>query len=94
LTKIIGTSTFNESFSISFFFAALHPYIFRNTPCRKNALPFFCQSSIRESFSRFLFRYDFYPVLINVPIIHIEGFWNLPVNPARRVPGFMEEKGR
>ncbi len=27
-----------------------------------------------------------------MPIIHIEGFWNLPVNPARRVPGFMEKR--
>ncbi len=25
-----------------------------------------------------------------MPIIHVEGFWNLPVNPARRVPGFMK----
>ncbi len=27
-----------------------------------------------------------------MPSIHIEGFWNLPVNPARCVPGFMEER--
>ena len=26
-----------------------------------------------------------------MPIIYVEGFWNLPVNPARRVPGFMKE---
>ncbi len=26
-----------------------------------------------------------------MPIIHVEGFWNLSVNPARRVPGFMKE---
>jgi len=25
-----------------------------------------------------------------MPTIHAEGFWNLPVNPAWRVPGFME----
>jgi hypothetical protein len=54
-------------------YTALH-YISRNTPCRKNALPFFCQSSIQESFSRFLLHHDFYPVLINGPIIYIEGF--------------------
>ncbi len=51
-------------------------------------------ASHRESFSRFLLHHDFYSFLINVPIIHIEGFRNLPVNPALRVPGFMEEKGR
>jgi hypothetical protein len=27
---------------LSFFSAASYPHIFRNTPCRKNAPPFFC----------------------------------------------------
>jgi hypothetical protein len=26
-----------------------------------------------------------------MPIIHTEGFWNLPVNPVWRVPGIMKE---
>ena len=37
----------------SFFFTASFPYIFRNTPCWKNAPSFFCQSSIQNLFSRF-----------------------------------------
>ncbi len=26
-----------------------------------------------------------------MPTIHVEDFWNLPVNPVWRVPGFMKE---
>ncbi len=85
---------FWRSFQSPFFSAALHPYIFATSFAEKMHLPFFHQSLIRETFSRFLYSLQFFhPSLINVPIIHIEGFWNLPVNPAWRVPDFMEEKG-
>jgi hypothetical protein len=57
------------------FYLLLYTRTFFPTPlAKKNALPFFCQSLIRESFSRFLLRHNFYSFLINVPIIHIEGF--------------------
>ncbi len=83
---ILFRSHFSLLFNTRTFFAI--------TPCRKNTLPFFFQSSIWDPFPAFFLVTVFYSFLINVPIIHIEGFWNLPVNPARRVPGFMEEKGR
>ena len=54
---------FDESFQSPFFLAALYPDIFRNIPRWKNALPFFCQSLIRESFSRFLTHCNFSPFL-------------------------------
>ena len=83
---------FWKVFSIFLFSAALQPHIFA-TPFAKKCTPFFYQSLTRESFPVLSFVTIFHPSLINVPIIHLEGFWNLPVNPARRVPGFMEEKG-
>jgi len=45
------------------FLRCFTPAHFHNTPCWKNALPFFRQSLIRESFSRFLLRYNFSPFL-------------------------------
>ncbi len=75
---------------IFFFSAALHPYIFA-TPSAKKCTPFFHQSSTRESFSRSLFRYSFSPFLNKCQLFMSKDFWNLPVNPVWRVPGFMKE---
>ncbi len=92
--KIIGILVFNKSFFALLFSAASYPYIFRNTPCRKNAPPFFHQSSIRKSFSRCLLCHNFYSSLINMPIIHIEEIKTSLLTLFGCVPGFMEEKGR
>jgi hypothetical protein len=70
--------------------AALHPYIFA-TPFAKKCTPFFHQSLTRESFSRSLFCYNFPPFLNKCQLFMSKDFWNLPVNPVRRVPGFMKE---
>ena len=94
LIKIIGILIFNKSFFPLLFSAASYPCIFRNTPCRKNAPPFFRQSSIRKSFSRFPLCHNFYSSLINMPIIHIEEIKTSLLTLFGRVPGFMEEKGR
>ncbi len=45
----------------------------------------------RESFSRSLFRYSFSPFLNKCQLFMSKDFWNLPVNPVWRVPGFMKE---
>jgi hypothetical protein len=63
LTKIIGTSTFDESFQ-SPFSLLLYTRTFFATPlAEKMHSLFFCQSLIRKSFSRFLVRYNFSPFL-------------------------------
>ncbi len=81
---------FDESFSIFFFSAALHPHIFA-TPFAKKWTPFFHQSLTWESFSRSPFRYNFSPFLNKCQLFISKDFWNLPVNPVWRVPGFMKE---
>ncbi len=48
------------------------------------------QSLTRESFSRSLFRYSFSPFLNKCQLFMPKDFWNLPVNPVWRVPGFMK----
>ncbi len=50
------------------------------------------QSLTRESFSRSFFRYSFSPFLNKCQLFMSKDFWNLPVNPVRRVPGFMKER--
>ena len=62
LTKIIGTLTFDESFQ-SPFSLLLYTRTFFTTPLAEKCTPFFCQSLIRESFSRFLLRCNFSPFL-------------------------------
>ncbi len=64
------------AFSVSFFSAALHPYIFRNTLCRKNAFPFFHQSLIREPFPAFFTRYNFSPFLNKCQLFMSKDFEN------------------
>ena len=87
-------SNFCQSFSVSFFLCCSTPVHFLQHPLPKKCTPFFPPVvNPRILFPLSLLVTIFHPSLINVPIIHIEGFWNLPVNPARRVPGFMEEKG-
>jgi hypothetical protein len=81
-----------ENVSLLFSFsAALHPYIFA-TPFAKKCTSFLHQSLTRESFSRSFFRYSFSPFLDECQLFMQKDFWNLPVNPVWRVPGFM--KGR
>ena len=75
---------------IFFFSTALHLYIFA-TPFAKKCTPFFHESLTRESFSRSLFRYSFSPFLNKCQLFVYKDFWNLPVNPVWRVPGFMKE---
>ena len=94
LIKIIGISILQLTLFTLLFSAASYPYIFCNTPCWKNAPPFFRQSSIRKSFSRFLLCHNFYSSLINMPIIHIEEIKTSLLTLFGCVPGFMEEKGR
>jgi hypothetical protein len=90
LTKTIGILTIGEFSPVFFFSAALHPYIFA-TPFAKKCTPFFHQSLIRETFSRSSFRYNFSPFLKKCQLFIPKDFWNLPVNPVWRVPGFMKE---
>ncbi len=71
--KLLALQFWRVFFNLLFLWC-FTPVHFSQHPLPKNALPFFCQSSIWESFSRFLLRYNFYPSLINVPIICIEGF--------------------
>ena len=56
------------------FLRCFTPAHFHNTPCWKNALPFFRQSLIRESFSRFLLRYNFSPFLNECPLFISKDF--------------------
>ncbi len=84
---------FWRTFSIFFFLCCYTPIHFSQRPLPKKCTPFFLQ--VINPWILFLLSFSlqfFHPSLKNVPIIHIEGFWNLPVNPVRRVPGFMEEK--
>ncbi len=86
--KIIFISIFNKPFFAPLFSAASHPYIFRNTPCRKNAPPFFHFSSIRKSFSRFLLCRKFLLFLNKYANYSYRRNWNLPVNPVWPCPWF------
>jgi hypothetical protein len=63
LIKIIGTSILTNLFSLLFPLLLYTRTFFATSLCRKNALPFSCQSLIRESFSRSLTRYNFSPFL-------------------------------
>jgi hypothetical protein len=74
LTKITGTSTFGESFQSSFSLL-LYTRTFFATPLAEKMHSLFSASHQSENpFPAFLFVTIFYPSLINVPIIHIEGF--------------------
>ena len=87
-------SNFWKISPICFFSAALRPYIFA-TPFAKKCASFSHQSLTREFFSRSLFRYSFSPFLNKCQLFMLKDFWNLPVNPVWRVPGFMKGgKGR
>ncbi len=55
------------------FFTASFPYIFSQYPLPKKCTLFFCQPSIQNLFSRFFLRYNFSLLLMNMPIIYIEG---------------------
>ncbi len=55
-----------------FFSAASYPYIFRNSPCRKNAPLFSANHQSENPFSPFLLCYNFYSFLMNMPITYIE----------------------
>jgi hypothetical protein len=79
-----------EKSLIFFFTDALRPYIFA-TPFAKKCTPLFHQSLTRESFSRSLFRYSFSLFLNKCQLFMSKDFWNLPVNPVWRVPGFMKK---
>jgi hypothetical protein len=81
-------------FRSSFFFTASFPYIFRNSPCRKNAPPFFCQSSTRNLFSRFFLCCNFYSSLMNMPITYIEEIEITLLTLFGHILGFIEGKGR
>ncbi len=83
-----------KPFRSSFFFTASFPYIFRNSPCRKNAPPFFCQSSIHNLFSRSFLCYNFCSSLMNMPITYIEEIETTILTLFGRILGFIEGKGR
>ena len=79
-------SLFQPSFSL-----LLCTRTFSQHPLLKKCTLFSRQSLIRESFSRFLFRHNFPPFLNECQLFISKDFWNLPVNPVWRVPGFMKE---
>ena len=81
-------STFEKSLQSSFSLP-LCTRTFSQHPLPKNALPFH-QPLTRESFSRSFFRYSFSPSLNKCQLFMSKDFWNLPVNPVWRVPGFMK----
>ncbi len=78
-------------FLLFFFSAVSYPYIFRKTPCRKNAPP---DHQSENPFSRLLLCHNFYSPLINMPITYIEEFETSLLTLFGRVPCFMEGKGR
>ena len=63
---------------------------FSQHPLPKNALPPSSVINPRILFPFFLSLQFFHPSLINANYLCRRTFWNLPVNPAWRVPGFME----
>jgi hypothetical protein len=75
------------------FSAALHPYIFATPFADKMHSLFSASHQSENPFPAFFTRYNFSPFLNNAPIIHIEEFLNLPVNPVWRVPGFYGGEG-
>jgi hypothetical protein len=67
---------------------------FCNTPCRKNAPSFFCQSSIQNLFCRFFLYYNFHSSLMNMPIIYIQEIETTLLTLFGRILGFIQGKGR
>jgi hypothetical protein len=74
LTKIIGTSTFDESFQSPFFLLLYTRTFFATSLAEKMHSLFSASHQFENPFPAFLFVTIFHPSLINVPIIHIEGF--------------------
>ncbi len=84
-----SASNFWKISPICFFSAAPRPYIFA-TPFAEKCASFSHPSLTRESFTRSFFRCSFSPFLSKCQLFMSKDFWNLPVNPAWRVPGFMK----
>ena len=92
LTKVLGIQLL-KNLSNLLFLCRTAPVHFRNTLCQKMH-SLLHQSSTRESFSRSFFHYSFSPFLDKCQLFMPKDFWNLPVNPVWRVPGFMKRGGR
>ena len=88
LTKVLGIQLL-KNLSNLLFLCRSAPVHFRNTLCQKMH-SLLHQSLTRESFSRSFFRYSFSPFLNKCQLFMLKDFWNLPVNPVWRVPGFMK----
>ena len=86
--------TFLKNLSNLLFLCRSAPVHFCNILCQKmHSLSH--QPLTRESFSRSFFRCSFSPFLNKCQLFMSKDFWNLPVNPVCRVPGFMKGgKGR
>ena len=91
-TKVLGIQLLKNLSSL-LFLCRLAPVHFRNTLCQKMH-SLLHQLPTRESFSRSFSPLQFsHSSLINANYLCRRTFWNLPVNPVWRVPGFMEGGG-
>ena len=78
----------------SFFLTASFPYIFRNTPCRKNA-PLFSANHQSKIFSpAFSSAITFHSSLMNMPITYIKEIESTLLTLFGLILSFIEEKGR
>jgi hypothetical protein len=93
LIKIIGIFNFTiHPFCSPSFFTASFPYIFHNSPCRKNA-PLFSASHQSKIFSpAFSSVMIFHSFLMNMPIIYIEEIEIILLTLFGCILGFIEGK--
>ncbi len=94
LIKIIGTSICNWPSFTLLFLCCFTPVHFSQHPLPKNCISFF-PLIINPKILFPLFSLSQFLLFLNKYANYsYRRIWNLPVNPAQHVPGFMEEKCR
>jgi hypothetical protein len=94
LTKIIGILILRLTLFALPFLHCFFPVHFSQYPLPKKCTLFFCQPSIQNLFSCFFLCYNFSLLLMNMPIIYIEGIKTTLLTLFGCILGFFWGKGR